>query len=336
MFKRLSALFIFSFLGLLIASSASAAGIGIAPRSLSITHDTGMVTDTSISVHNTGETTALYTIYADEYERLIQIDGEEIQLAPGEGRVVPIKIESFPPGEYRTNISLVATEVSEEELPKTGVKLPVTIVSRAIPSVGQATMIRQYSLYFILFAFLVLLMAVYLNKRKSRVSRIIDSAQETLASHSLEKTANHYRKKHPLVFVSLLALLIAGSLLIWSFVETSRSPEPPQVNQGLQEYYVTIQSPDGASVYTVQSEKAISAFTALEQIRDEYGITLTYDPPVEFGILVTEMDGYENGQDGKYWVYEVNGEAIPVAADRHPLQPNDQLLWKFVEPSAEF
>ncbi len=335
MLKRLSFIIAFLSLSLIPLSMVSAAGIGISPQSLEITQSPGSQTETMISVHNTGETTALYQIYADQYERLISIDGEEIRLAPGEGRAIPITVGSFPPGEFTTAISIVATEVSVEDLPKTGVKLPVTINSVSLIEQGQANMIRQYSLYFIAFALILLLLAMWFHSRRSKMHKLLDTAQETLASHSLEQTADHYRKKHPLIFISLLALLIAGGLLIWSFIASDQQPVTVEIQQGVEQYSVTIQHPSGAKIYTVQSDRAISAFSALEQVRDQYGISLAYDPPIEFGILVTEIDGYTNGEDGQYWVFEVNGKQVPSAADRTQLQPNDQLVWKFVIPSAE-
>lgn len=314
---------------------ALAAGIGVSPKAFSVYQPTGEETQTGLSLHNTGETPALYEVYADNYDQLILVDAETIRLAPGEGRWIPMTINSFPPGSYETAISVVASEISEEELPKTGVKIPITIESQVNEATIGGSSLNTWVLLLLVFAFILFLFALYRQSQKSRFAKTVDAVQETWSDGNLERTAKHYRKKHPLMLISILAILLASGLLVWSFLASSQEVNTEQVQDQVERYQVVLQTPDESRVFTISSQIAVSPFHALERLRDEYEIPLAYDPPTELGVFVTMIDGYTNGEDGNYWVYEINNERIPVAADRVQLEPNDQLVWKFVVPSSE-
>ncbi len=64
-----------------------------------------------------------------------------------------------------------------------------------------------------------------------------------------------------------------------------------------------------------------------------YTIPLEYDPPNELGVYVTMIGGFRNGEDQKYWVYELNNQEVPIAADKAFLQAGEVLTWKFILPN---
>ena len=47
------------------------------------------------------------------------------------------------------------------------------------------------------------------------------------------------------------------------------------------------------------------------------------------GILIEAIGEKENGKDGKYWLYYVNGEMPQVAADKQILKANEVVEFKF-------
>ena len=70
----------------------------------------------------------------------------------------------------------------------------------------------------------------------------------------------------------------------------------------------------------------------MQEIAESNTISLEYDPPNELGVFVTKVGNYENGQDGKFWVYEINERKVPIASDKYILKDGDKLVWKFVTP----
>lgn len=76
----------------------------------------------------------------------------------------------------------------------------------------------------------------------------------------------------------------------------------------------------------------LTAFSALQKAAERDTIAMQYKTYEGLGVMVTSVAGFENGQDGKYWVFEVNEQKIAAAADQHTLHFADRLLWKFVIP----
>ncbi|XOB46594.1 MAG: DUF4430 domain-containing protein [Candidatus Nealsonbacteria bacterium] len=74
---------------------------------------------------------------------------------------------------------------------------------------------------------------------------------------------------------------------------------------------------EGTTVFDLLKEKTRELDSALK--------TKTYD----FGVLIEAIGDKENGQDGKYWLYYVNGEMPMVVADKKEIKPGDKIEFKF-------
>ena len=77
-------------------------------------------------------------------------------------------------------------------------------------------------------------------------------------------------------------------------------------------------------------EEGMTAFSLLEEKTRESGLLLktkTYDE----GVFIEAIRDKENGQDGKYWMYYVNGEMPMVAADKKEIELGDRIEFKFEE-----
>ncbi len=80
--------------------------------------------------------------------------------------------------------------------------------------------------------------------------------------------------------------------------------------------------------FTVEFREGMTAFSLLKNKVEELNLALktkTYD----IGILVENIGGVENGQDGKYWLYYVNGEMPMVASDKNGIKADDKVEFKF-------
>ena len=75
-------------------------------------------------------------------------------------------------------------------------------------------------------------------------------------------------------------------------------------------------------------KEGMTAFSLLEEKSEELGLILetkTYD----VGILIEAIGDKKNGQDGKYWMYYVNGEMPMVASDKYKIKADDKVEFKF-------
>jgi len=80
--------------------------------------------------------------------------------------------------------------------------------------------------------------------------------------------------------------------------------------------------------FKVEEKEGITAFDLLKNKAEELNLVLktkTYD----IGIMIEAIGEKENGQDGKYWLYYVNGEMAPVSADKKEIKPGDEIKFKF-------
>ncbi len=315
----------------LFPSMGQAAAIGVHPEAFAVHQQADERLELSFVVYNTGEEPAIYTVSADDYERLLAFDLRRFRLEPGEHRTLRLTTGPFPPGEFTTFLSVMAQDVENRDTAKTGVKVPVHVTSQGAREGFFQIEALVVSLIFL--ALFLLIGSFWVQKRLSPAARLADAAEETLLSHSSYSWFKHYRKRHVLILVSFIAITLALFLLVLSYaIPYSSTLLSHRSEQEAAQVLVEIRTPDQTYVANAKSDQPLSAFTALQQVAQETGIALRYDPPNEFGVLVTEVAGYKNGQDGKYWVYERNGKKVPVAADKQQLETGDLLLWKFVVP----
>ena len=83
-----------------------------------------------------------------------------------------------------------------------------------------------------------------------------------------------------------------------------------------------------ARTFQVKFEEGMTAFDVLKNKAEEIGLALktkTYN----IGVMVQAIGDKEGSQDGKYWLYYVNGEMPMVSADKKELNPGDQVEFKF-------
>ena len=327
---------ILSAVALVMPVSAFAAGIGIAPEFFDIYLDSpAQNSQVVMGVFNTGENPALYRVFPDDLDQLILVDQEQFRLEAGESREIEIQIKSFPPGKYQTTLSIVGEDINADlSIPKTGVKIPITVSVAGGSYQGRAMMITVIGL--ILLALFLLLFSVWRFNRKSFLARKLDGFQERFIARSAKERLYHYFKHHGLIIFSAVSVILALGLLAWSFaVNQGFNSSSLLLQQGIvSEYTLEIQTSQDTKAYTIR-DRALSPFTALQRIAETEGLSLSYDPPAEVGVFVTEIAGDTNGEAGRYWVYEINDQRVPVAADRITLNPGDKLVWKFVEPGNE-
>ena len=82
--------------------------------------------------------------------------------------------------------------------------------------------------------------------------------------------------------------------------------------------------------FTTEFKEGMTAFDLLKNKAEEIGLVLktkVYD----IGILVEAIGSEENGQDGKYWLYYVNGEMPMVASDKNKIKAGDKVEFRFEE-----
>lgn len=127
------------------------------------------------------------------------------------------------------------------------------------------------------------------------------------------------------------------ALLCWSVIATVASvyyfQQYMSVRASLVQVSVTIDYGNGM-VVTHDEVYLFKDATVLDALRAVAEVNATYWP--SFGAFFVEsINGVINNADnnGKYWLYWVNGEHPPVGADKYVLRNGDLVEWKYVELS---
>ena len=128
----------------------------------------------------------------------------------------------------------------------------------------------------------------------------------------------------------ILALAVGLSL----YINFSQPPEPAA--QEPQSYAVTL------TIDSVYADKRVAVSSdetvlrMLERLDDaDSSQQLTTKEFAGLGTLVESMGTYQNGTDGKYWQYFVNGMLAPVGADQYVPASGDNIEWRFIVPETQ-
>ncbi|MBI2054306.1 MAG: DUF4430 domain-containing protein [Candidatus Staskawiczbacteria bacterium] len=98
---------------------------------------------------------------------------------------------------------------------------------------------------------------------------------------------------------------------------------------------VTLGINDGENEIKISAAEFVegmTAFNLLENAIKEKSAVLKTQKS-SFGVMVLALEGKENGADGKYWMYYVNGELPQVSADKMALKPGDKVEFRFEKSS---
>lgn len=80
-----------------------------------------------------------------------------------------------------------------------------------------------------------------------------------------------------------------------------------------------------------------TVFTILQKMskRNDFNVEFTYYEEFD-AILIDSINNIENGAEGKYWQYYVNGDIPMVGADNYPVENGDYIEWRFEIVPYEF
>ena len=145
--------------------------------------------------------------------------------------------------------------------------------------------------------------------------------------------------KQPLVLVIILILIMLGA---WKFfsgqqagddlanVSNTGSEQGENDSQAQKASLVIINGVSEDQTFEFEVGEETTAFSMLREASEDNDIELSFQDS-EFGVFIEKIGPFENGNDGKYWLYYINGEMPQVAADKHQVEPGDKVEFRFVE-----
>jgi len=134
----------------------------------------------------------------------------------------------------------------------------------------------------------------------------------------------------------VVIILVADGLLGWKMLMTKgvSGSEPPVVLQPQVKEKVNLVIDNGEKInnFQIDFKEGMTAFDVLKNKAEELGLNLK-TKQYDFGIFIEAIGDKENGQNGLYWMYYVNGELPMVASDKNVIKAGDKVEFKFEKPS---
>jgi hypothetical protein len=140
---------------------------------------------------------------------------------------------------------------------------------------------------------------------------------------------------------SKIAIVVAGIIIIAAAAclikyngspfhsKAKISPENVQENNE-QKLFLTIDGGNGSpQSFEENFEPGLTVFQLLKNKTDVSGIVLESKSSDDYGVFIEKIGDKKNGDEGKYWIYYVNGEMAQVAADKQGLKAGDRVEFKF-------
>ncbi len=140
-------------------------------------------------------------------------------------------------------------------------------------------------------------------------------------------------RKNIFIKIGIGIIIVIGGWIIFSNIilhsggeeETAGLPGQEEVEK---EVVLVIDDGIQPKTFAVEFREGMTAFDLLKNKAEESNLVLktkTYD----IGIMIEAIGEKENGQDGKYWLYYVNGEMASVSADKKEIKSGDKIEFKF-------
>ena len=78
-----------------------------------------------------------------------------------------------------------------------------------------------------------------------------------------------------------------------------------------------------------ENNKGSTVFSELISYGKKNNIEIKYNNNYKYGVFIESIGGVQNGAEGRYWQYYVNGILGSVAADKKSLKKGDMIEWRF-------
>jgi len=138
-------------------------------------------------------------------------------------------------------------------------------------------------------------------------------------------------KKNIYIIIGVGIIVIIGGWLMFSNNLWQVGVKETNVVQETAEKEVVLVIDDGGgnpNTFIAEFKEGMTAFDLLKEEAEKLALALktkNYD----IGIFIETIGDKENGQDGKYWLYYINGEMPMVAADKKEIKAGDKVEFKF-------
>lgn len=138
-------------------------------------------------------------------------------------------------------------------------------------------------------------------------------------------------KNNVVTTISLIVIALAisgGGYLLYTTTNATKGETTPSTEEIVLKHGTLLVDGVLEDVPYVAMADA-SALAILRAITDGRKISITTKEYEGLGALVTAIGQYENGTDGKYWQYTINGAAPSIGADTYIPQEGDVIAWTF-------
>jgi len=129
------------------------------------------------------------------------------------------------------------------------------------------------------------------------------------------------------VAIPLLIICIVGIYLVNTGIITD---EPPNTNSKMINTSLTIDYGNGEiDTYNIETSNA-TVFSVLMKASEDYNFPVTtksYNQNQSY--YIDSIKSVTNGEDGKYWMYYLNGNYGTVGADMQTVADGDVIEWRF-------
>jgi hypothetical protein len=140
------------------------------------------------------------------------------------------------------------------------------------------------------------------------------------------------KKNNVFILIIIGLVAIVGVLLDFcSFISSPVVPLEIGIFHNNAKRSVILVIDDGGGVLKNFKGELKEGMTALDLLKEgaaELNLDLTVKS-YDIGVFIETIGQKKNGDSGKYWMYYVNGELAPVAADKKDLKAGDRVEFKF-------
>ncbi|MBU2540210.1 DUF4430 domain-containing protein [Patescibacteria group bacterium] len=201
----------------------------------------------------------------------------------------------------------------EEQEESTSNQINYEIIAQAGLLTGMMNILNDIWLTVILVILIILLLAILYFIKKKIINR------------------NFVNKKFIYIIIGAVIIVIIGSWLILSSDFWQANVKENNValeTVGKEAVLVIDYGEENPKTSVAEFKEGMTAFDLLEEEAKKLYLALktkNYD----IGIFIEAIGDKENGQDGKYWLYYINGEMPMISADKMIIKSGDKVEFKF-------